>query len=774
MIFERSKKYPNRKPTSIEAGVSINPKRLFSIETNFIDFPELPAPGSPPLDHIRVYAVADADFTVLETVTDLGIVNRINQDNFRVARNTSGAPIAKGKAIRFTGSIGNKPNFSLANAALQTTMPCIGITTAIVADSAFGEVMILGRVTGMKTDYTTPSVQAPSANWTEGDQIYVSTTDGELTNGRPVHPNLAQWVGTIEKVHATTGILLIKVQAFLGIEDGTNRNSFTIGDTGAGDKSLIFNGTNDSIFKWDSTNSKFYLTTGNLYLSAGTVSCSTLTDGYIPKHTSDAVGLADSLLIENASGVGSGVTPAVRLHIGGTVATDIIRADIGLDFNPVLKPNPAPVVALIAEAGLVDIGKHYYYVSYYTALGETALMVTNPTNLTTDAGHGKVRITLPVSTDYRVVGRRIYRTPITSGSTYWVDVKRVISIANNVDVSYDDNIADAALTGTNYYYQDDSTGKYLTVNGSSALFISLKNSVIGSGAGATILAGTAQSSFNSILGVNAADALTTGAENVAIGHGALSGATSSGDNVAVGYIALRDITTGGFNTAIGAWAGSRNVTGNTNVYIGFEAGYGGVAQSHSGNVFIGYDAAFNITTGGSNVFLGKQSGYTNTSGESSVFLGFQAGYYETVGSKLFIDNAKRTNEATARVQALIYGIFAATTAAQYVTLNAHLNVLESIDITTVGTTTANALTFGADTNLYRLAANSLKTDDALTVVGAFGCNTKAAQTGYPCAAWDEPGAGAFGVDSAAHMAALVELVKDIQAALIANGIMAAI
>ncbi len=322
MIFERSKKYPNRGPISIEAGVLINPKRLFSIETNFIDFPELPAPVSPPIDHIRLYAVADADFTVLETVTDLGIVNRINQDNFRVVRNTSGAPVAKGKAIRFTGSTGNKPNFSLANAALEATMPAIGLTTATVANNAFGEVMILGRMTGVKTNYTTPSVQAPSADWTEGDQLYVSTTDGELTNGRPVHPNLAQWVATIEMVHATNGIILVNIEAFIGIEDGTNRNSFTIGDTGAGDKSIIFNGTNDSTFKWDSTASKFYLTTGNLYLSAGTISCSTLTDGYIPKHTSDAVGLANSILFEGTTGIGVGMAiPTAVLHLKAGTST---------------------------------------------------------------------------------------------------------------------------------------------------------------------------------------------------------------------------------------------------------------------------------------------------------------------------------------------------------------------------------------------------------------------------------------------------------------------
>jgi hypothetical protein len=69
-------------------------------------------------------------------------------------------------------------------------------------------------------------------------------------------------------------------------------------------------------------------------------------------------------------------------------------------------------------------------------------------------------------------------------------------------------------------------------------------------------------------------------------------------------------------------------------------------------------------------------------------------------------------------------------------------------------------------------ADNLLVDGTGTITGGFGCNGAAAQTGYANAPWDEPGAGQYGVDSAAHMAALVELVQDMQAALVANGILA--
>lgn len=60
----------------------------------------------------------------------------------------------------------------------------------------------------------------------------------------------------------------------------------------------------------------------------------------------------------------------------------------------------------------------------------------------------------------------------------------------------------------------------------------------------------------------------------------------------------------------------------------------------------------------------------------------------------------------------------------------------------------------------------------LTVSGAFGCNTKAAQTAYASGgALNAYGAGANGLDSGANMSALHALVVNMRAALVANGIM---
>ena len=70
------------------------------------------------------------------------------------------------------------------------------------------------------------------------------------------------------------------------------------------------------------------------------------------------------------------------------------------------------------------------------------------------------------------------------------------------------------------------------------------------------------------------------------------------------------------------------------------------------------------------------------------------------------------------------------------------------------------------------AALKLTGAGAATVLGAFGCNTKAAQGAYASGgALAAYGAGANGLDSGANMSALHALVVAIRAALVANGIM---
>lgn len=117
---------------------------------------------------------------------------------------------------------------------------------------------------------------------------------------------------------------------------------------------------------------------------------------------------------------------------------------------------------------------------------------------------------------------------------------------------------------------------------------------------------------NTASGVSALRENTTGYANAAMGGEALYYNTTGYYNTASGYKSLTGNTTGDFNTASGYFALANNFTGNRNTAEGALALLN--ATSHA-NVALGYQAGFNITTGGNNIIIGAgQKGRANDSG----------------------------------------------------------------------------------------------------------------------------------------------------------------
>lgn len=149
--------------------------------------------------------------------------------------------------------------------------------------------------------------------------------------------------------------------------------------------------------------------------------------------------------------------------------------------------------------------------------------------------------------------------------------------------------------------------------------------------------------------------------------------TGAGRNVGAGTNALISLTSGIRNTVGGAFAGDAITSGDHNAVWGHNA-LGAVTTTDGSSAFGG--GSLQLATGKGNSGFGRLAGSNITTTDYGVFLGYAAGRYETAGSKLYIDNAPRADEADGRVKALIYGVFAATTAAQYLTVNAHLYARE--------------------------------------------------------------------------------------------------
>lgn len=395
----------------------------------------------------------------------------------------------------------------------------------------------------------------------------------------------------------------------------------------------------------------------------------------------------------------------------------------------------SPVLSSVTDSGTAGIlnGTYYYSVTYYTATGET----DSSNELSVSVVNKQVTVTIPVSSNPLVVGRKIYRTIANPFDP--VVKKLVTTISNNTATSYTDNLADGSLgvslprvnnTGGQLFVNSDRVG--FANSGSTSFGLNsylLNTGYANTGFGFGVLTdntdgyrNTGSGVFslykntlgfnNSGFGVHTLNYNTTGYDNNAFGFssalnnitghdissfGSFAASTSTNanfvsafgnaslqlntasNNSAFGYSAAKRNNTGTGGTFIGTLAGEFNTTGNFNTSVGD----GSMKANSTGsfNAIFGFQTAFNgASFGTSNSFFGSQAGY-NATGSSGVFLGKSAGYWETGDNKLFIDNANRANESDGRLKALIYGQFDASTANQFLNVNGTLNSLKSRVIT---------------------------------------------------------------------------------------------
>jgi hypothetical protein len=225
----------------------------------------------------------------------------------------------------------------------------------------------------------------------------------------------------------------------------------------------------------------------------------------------------------------------------------------------------------------------------------------------------------------------------------------------------------------------DVSGYYTRINGTTY------NLLTGGSLAATTLAN------KTFFGLNAGR-VSTGTANTMIGENA--GYTNS---------------TGGYNTYLGANAGYSN-NSNNSVAVGY---YSGQAMTGTDNTLIGYYSGSVFTNKNYNTYIGSYAGISAT-GSSNVFIGYQAGRYETGDNKLFIDNQNRTNEATARTNALVYGQFNSTPASQVFVINGkfineppHASLYRTSD-----------LTISATQNVwYKITGATTKDSYGMTITG---------------------------------------------------------
>jgi len=120
----------------------------------------------------------------------------------------------------------------------------------------------------------------------------------------------------------------------------------------------------------------------------------------------------------------------------------------GINFTYVTKPT-APTVALAGVAGLVPVGTHWYYVTYVTADGETDMTRTAASITVASAANAQVIVTIPISSDPRVIARKIYRSVASVVGGF------LATVADNTTTTYTDNIA---TVGANLIWRTPTFG----------------------------------------------------------------------------------------------------------------------------------------------------------------------------------------------------------------------------------------------------------------------------------------------------------------------------
>lgn len=113
--------------------------------------------------------------------------------------NNTGSTITAGTALYMVGwdATNLAITVGLARSDSSATMPCIGVAESTTVNSAYGDVRVVGALTGLNTN-----------TWSTANHLYVSpTVAGGLQNTRPTGANYVQEVAVVARQHATLGVI---------------------------------------------------------------------------------------------------------------------------------------------------------------------------------------------------------------------------------------------------------------------------------------------------------------------------------------------------------------------------------------------------------------------------------------------------------------------------------------------------------------------------------------------------------------------------------------
>lgn len=167
--------------------------------SSYMNLAEISEPAAPQSQSMRLYAEDRLGRTVMRAKTPGGNRFQLMQDNVVVMRNQTGITIPIFTPVYESGTgASGEPLITLADADSIAALPAVGLTVEAIPNNSNGFVMLQGVLHDI-----------PTAGFSVGDILYVSTTAGALTTVEPQPPNLSQRVARVLASHATLGAALI-------------------------------------------------------------------------------------------------------------------------------------------------------------------------------------------------------------------------------------------------------------------------------------------------------------------------------------------------------------------------------------------------------------------------------------------------------------------------------------------------------------------------------------------------------------------------------------
>ena len=473
----------------------------------------------------------------------------------------AGEDISEGEAVYISGISGNTTVVSLADADDASKMPAFGIATETASS---GNPITVGNF-GLLANLNT-------TQWgTEGTELYVGTTAGQLVSAAPTGSTAAlQKIAKITKAHASSGSITIM---------------------GAGRSNAVPNLDNGDIFIGNGSNQA-------VTASLAACVCGTGDSRYITGVTAGTLLSGGATSGDATLGIDSGAldylnqSACAGLNCVGDVTTSTNQSISG---NKTFACFAQFDQSVGMSCDLYVTNDIYAYNNLYvgTCLDVTGSILSGGTELHSLFGGGGISAgTACKLTKYSSGGTDIEDSIVTESTS-------LITIAGALDV---DNIC-----------SNDACN----------------NIKYGLNAGMSITSGC----DNIALGHDALCGSTTGCYNVAIGRKAMIKAVTGEDNVAIGQEVLFENTTGECNVALGTKSMACNTTGSYNVSIGQQASFYALSGDH--NMAMGQYALYDNWGGDYNTAIGTASMQCNTVGSNNAALGYRAMFNNTTGNDNF-------------------------------------------------------------------------------------------------------------------------------------------